>query len=569
MSEFYDLFDGYDREKIDLAVERLRKNDREFICQYYGVRGFNRLKIEELVEKYGITASGVRHKRQSCVDKIANILVNPNGIYSNNEMFYKMYSKYNTQDVFRTLGYLTARCKKVLELYYGLNGNDEMDMKDIAIECGVDINTVNSTLIYGNERLVNILNDMNIFQDSLAEFAESLHIVDNYLNIRDKKIVDIYYECSSVNDLFYRVTKSFNVNYSEARKMINECIRNIKKTVDKINKFNRNNVLFYELFGNYSLEEINSTLDTFGEKRKEIISRYYGINGYNCTEMKDIAKILDVSVSWVSFSIRRDSEKLKFLLKHPNEISMKRRFFKDFSGYEKDLVEKVLVKFSLMHQEILKESYGFNGYKVLSREKICSKYNIDDDSLDRILDFSVKRIKDIIDEGKFNDKSLKYDLDNFKSYLDVLSREEKEIIVRYYGLLGYKEQEIDEIARNLDIDPLSIGLIVEDIEKDMDDNLTNLEFLNKKKKNMDAFLSELMTKDKVKVKKAMSFLNKKEEKVLAMYYGLDSFVKSSNDEIAFFLKIDEKDVEEEVEGIIEKINDNLYNLYYNKGKKNK
>ena len=45
MSEFYDLFDGYDREKIDLAVERLRKNDREFICQYYGVSGFNRLSL--------------------------------------------------------------------------------------------------------------------------------------------------------------------------------------------------------------------------------------------------------------------------------------------------------------------------------------------------------------------------------------------------------------------------------------------------------------------------------------------------------------------------------------------
>lgn len=567
--EFYALFGNFSKSKVNLAIERLRKKDRDFICEYYGIKGFYKLSIGELSQKYGITASGVRNKRKYCVDKIFNILMHPKDVYNNNEKFYQLYSEYEKQDVLYALEYLTPRCRRVLELYYGLNCNDEMDMKDIANEFGIDINSVNSALIYGTERILNILEDLKCFQSSLEIFSHAFSKVEENLSDVDKKIIDIYYNSSSVERFFYKVVSDFSVNYNEAKSMINGCIKNVKKEIQKINKSNKNNVLFCELFGDYKWEEINATLDIFGEKRKEIISRYYGINGYNCTEMKDIAKILDVSVSWVSYSIRRDSEKLKFLLKYPNEISLKKRFIKDFSKHEKELVEKLLIKFSPLHQQILSESYGFKGYKVLTREKLCDKYNINDDSLDKILNASVKKIKSMLEDGRFNDKFLKYEASDFMSYLDFLSNEERAIVVRYYGLLGYNEQNIDEIAENLNIDPVGIGVIIEDIEKNMETNLSNLEFLSRKKKNRNLFLNELLTKDKIKVKKAMSLLTEKEEKVLEMYYGLDSFCRSSNDEIAFLLKINEDEVKELVDSIIEKINDNLYNIYYNNNKVNK
>lgn len=569
MNEFYVFFDGFNKDVINLAMGRLRKKEKEFICDYYGLNGFRKLKIGELVEKYGVSPSSIRQKRRVCMDKIKSILLNPKAAYSNNERFYQMYSKYNIEDVLYSLSYLSFRCKRVLELYYGLNGNEELDMKDIAIKCNTDINSVNSALIYGNDRLSGILEEIHSFEPEFDVFNRNLDGIKNNLSEESKKIIDVYYASSSARQFFYVITKNFNVNYNDAKRLVKKCVKEVRKEMLNLDRGNKGNIIFNQQFGNYSLEQINAVLDLFGEKRKDMFSRYYGINGYKCMGTKDIAKEFNVSMSWVNFAIKRDSEKLKFLLENPNAIDLKVKYAEDFFGYDKSMVEKVLVKFSPNHEKLLSVMYGFNGSKVLSKGEVCSQYNIDQQSLYRILKVSVLRIKEILDDGRFNDKFLKYDSFSFRGYLETLPIIEREIITRHYGLFGYLEEDLDEIARNLSVDPISIGAVIKDIEKEMDTNLASFELLNRKEKNRKLFLNKLIVKDKIKIKKALSLLSEKEEKALFMYYGLSGVSKINKKEIALMLKIRETEVDDEVARIVDKMNDNLYEICYSKGKKNK
>ena len=105
---------------------------------------------------------------------------------------------------------------------------------------------------------------------------------------------------------------------------------------------------------------------------------------------------------------------------------------------------------------------------------------------------------------------------------------------------------------------IEIGLVIEDIVKTLQNCVSDREMEEKRVALKKEFLSKLITKDKLKIKKAVALLDIEEEILLNKYFALSDYNVVDINEILKEKKIvSEEKLDREIELIIEKINNNI------------
>ena len=74
MDGLYKLFKGYSKEEIDVAFNKLKKREQEFLMLFYDRKKYPSITMRELCKKCNLSLSGGRSRIRTSVNNMRFIL---------------------------------------------------------------------------------------------------------------------------------------------------------------------------------------------------------------------------------------------------------------------------------------------------------------------------------------------------------------------------------------------------------------------------------------------------------------------------------------------------------------
>ena len=567
--KFYASFVGYSEEEVNRAIARLNESDRNILCLCYGIDTEKGLMQKEIAELYNASKSGIYYIVKKSTEMVRAFLENPDMVYSHNDEFRSMFADCSKEELEFAFSNFSDKTKQIYFMYYGLENEQEMNMKEIASKFNVSISYVNIVVERNNKTIRELVQfAREDIREPLSKYDdEEIKYALNLIDCDERKVIRMINEFDDNKALLKKISEEFGVSLKNADRILKRSISNLTKVMDKERLGNKKKKTFEEMFGKYDLELVGSAIDNLEPREKAILCSYYGLDGSKYKSMGKIAQNYDVTSAYISLILKNSVEKMHKMLtneEYMDYLSNKKedRYSKAFSGIEFEEVSKALIMFSEKYQDILSKYYGVGNKGKTSIRNLAREYGVEEEKIKALVEAGAESIKRVINNGFDSEIEYyitKYGLDNFKAAINDLSKEEKNIISRYYGINGYKKHSITEIADLLFFDDRELFAIVNDIK----DRLENGNLKVKKKKEellirKKEFKNSLIVKEKRVIDKALSFLSDKEFKAISMYYGFNDKLMNI-EEIAECLDIEEKVVADLIKSGIKRLNKYLEN----------
>ena len=329
---------------------------------------------------------------------------------------------------------------------------------------------------------------------------------------------------------------------------------------------------FYSKFLGYTPTQVNEALLKIDERSRDILTLYYGLNS-----AKNDAKMI-LSKYKISYSLFRSY--LRAAINNlSKELAKEDKFYKLFGDYKPIEVDKALSKLDKKTREIMVLYYGL-GCKKLTGKEIGQKYNFNHSNIEYYIKKGIKHIKQLLGaikrnspEDFFYSKFKEYSKDEINMAINKLENSESDIIMYYYNLAGSKLTGL-EIAEKFNLGNINVRYYIQKIMKKIKNYLENLndadravkpcdrfeteQFLNKEKdfKIMQKkFLSLIEIKNLNILKECLSNLDKREFKLILLYFGLDNKNIMSIEELSESLNVSKDKIYSKITSIIKSIND--------------
>lgn len=566
--EISEMFSGYSMEVVELAISKLKDIDRDIICHYYGLNGYSLLSQKEIAEKISVSINVVSIHLRGALKDVKNILDDPNYIYSNNDKFKFMYSSYSKEDFEFAFLSLTKRNRLIFSMYYGINGEKELTMKEIGEKLRITIGNVNQCIDFSNKKIHSILENKS---DKIKEFIslfsqEDIEKAKMGLKDEIKNIFELALICKDEKKVLKQISLQYNVEIKGAKIMLNRLLSEVEHIIIVSKSADKNRDIFYKMYSSYEKERVLEAVSKLKDRDREIVIRYYGLDGGKAYSYRKIAPIVNLSVARVEKVLKSSLKTITTLLENPDQVKKIDKFDNfsvDFFGYDKENFVNLLIKFDDESREIISRYYGLNGYEVTSKKDLVEKYGFSNVTINNSMKKDVVRIKDILDGVNLDESQEKllellecYGVSDFERVVKNLDGYEIRLLSLYYGLYGCKEFSVKELAKKMRVSEIEAREIINNT------NLKLADCLEKKVKMNNVINRKLMFRKKIKTEnldaaiRAMDFLSSQEAKIIFLYYGLDGKTLLSNKEISELFQVNE----DEVEAIVENAIDNFKNI---------
>jgi len=604
----------YKKKKIMTSLNKIKPDYRKIFMLYYGLNGEDKVTQVELAKMYGCSQMSISRIVNSVKKFLFNELAEFDDNYEDeNREIYQKYNikvlkqenkskenklknlikKYGSESVKNAINRVGKRSKKIIIMYYGLDGKGKKSQKQISEILGITVSCVNSSLYNVHKKIEDICDNKNIYkkdskllclyekygEEKVKKFIENL-------DQKSKEIICYYYgingyDIKSAKD----ISKKYNISEAYVYIIVSKKFELLEKANnDPTSKKNRrksydtsNNEKLLDYYQKYGEETVNNSIIYMKKRRKEVINLYYGLDGNNKKSPKEISEILGITVSTVNSTLYNALKQIEEFCDNINNPKKDSKLPSLYEKYGKQEVNLIVEKLEGPNKDILCYYYGINGYPTMGVNDISLKYNVSRQSVYKIIYRELEKIERIIEDPTFIIKETKNSnklLNFYEKYgekatreaMNLLCKKRKDIINLYYGLEGNEKKSLKEISDIYSIAPNSISAILYNTHKQIEKNLNKV---NREKNNNKNKLLEYYEKyGEEATKAAFNLLKGRRKEVIDLYFGLDGNEEKSIKEISGILGVSISNVSvnlfnahKQIKDILNvKNNDNLLNL---------
>ena len=593
INRYRKLIKEYGVNKVNTAMNKLSKLDRDIILDYY----LFDLSLKDLLEKYDLkNTTGKVHR---IIDSLIEFIEKPDKISVsrkiNEDKFNLLIEEYGNDKVMIAIRLLGEIGEKVITSYYGLDGKGKREYEEISELLGIESKKL-WRLLEG--KLKSLKNNLKNFDNEKEEVikARFKSLIDCYgieeilkvlerFNDKDKKIIFMFFGLCGEKE------KNFNeINYILKCK---DCLLALDKILNKLeekvsftkksNKPDKIKDSLDKLIENYGEERIKKAMSKLENECEEVFSSYYEL--YKKNHLNNVYRKLNekYNISRSYDSINHSLKRLEFILSKPEDKKLKgdvakEEFNKLIEEYGKETVLEQLSKLNKKDRVIISLYLGLGGNKSMSLSEIRKILNIDIESykihntlraLKRHLkNPSIKRSFLMFEQyfDKFGDKKIINEINRLGLY-------SKNAICMYYGLQGKEKKSGIEIGELIGVHRSNIFNLIKTFNEYLDVKLNNSKgdilYFESRFKKLEVILRGLKTGENSKkfvelvdsfgikeVEKSVSILDEKQQKIINLYFGLNGNQIIGKDEMVKHLG---NNISMYVRKSLDKMNDYLLN----------
>lgn len=482
---------NYTAEQIQTCLNLLDNQKKQIIELRYGLNGNNITDVQTIANMFNITMACVYkicskfEQRISLLKTYGNIDVK---LLEKNNTFFKEFLSYKREEVLESLNLLKEESREVIELYYGLNNNSILSVKEIAERFNKNDDWVYRKIVVGKKNIRRLLQgerrlerDIDIFRYfSQYDSLKVLQAIES-LGPLNKKIIELRYGLNKEDKKSIKeIADYLGVNENT----IHQRIKYSKKLMQQFLEpciFEKNPAISKLLsdFNQYPKEKVLEAIKCLDTTKTTVMELRYGLNGNEEVEIEEIAKILCISKNNVYKIISRAKKDLSIILKDPKSLNKLHPFYQCFPEYSLEEVNFVLSLMKQKYKKVLEMRYGLNGEKKVSISLIAGQNRISNDRVSVIVNYTKKQISQRLEEIYGNRKKF---TDNFpgssptliaKAFRTIDLRERR-ILELFYGFNGQPVMDINDIAKLFLITDKEVAKIIIHSKKRMSKLLNQL-----------------------------------------------------------------------------------------------
>ena len=401
---FYSLIGDHDEFFIkNKMVELLNSKQIKVVSLYYGLDGETCKDYDEIAKEMNITVDDVNTIIEHSIESLKTnnnnhrqvderIIYRNANIYEIRNKFYSMFDPYTKQEVDEAVSQLNERRKKIITLWYGLEGEVYSAKSIYNVLNGYNGN-ISEDKLRAIQNIKDYLNRETVIENKKNEFyslfkgysKEEINMEIDKLVPTYKQVINLLYGFNGKIYSNAEISKIHGIKQSIISSYHRRAIGKIKRNLSK-------GETFYSLFEGYSKEEVNNAVSRLDKKSRDIISLFYGLKG-NSQTCEEIANLYASSRQNISSCKKRIIEKIKNNLENPElVIDSRDLFYALFDGYSKEEVNEALSTLNEDSKEIIYLLYGFND-ACLSEVEIAKVYNKSLDGIEYIKDTSIIQMR--------------------------------------------------------------------------------------------------------------------------------------------------------------------------------
>lgn len=242
------------------TLDKLTEQEKQVIKLFYGIDG-EKKQLAEIERILNISRHMVLKHRDTALDKLKDMLPdyiqdeyrNAKPIPSNHKTqspndLYALFPDYTEEQVLKTIKFLNKRNKKFIELRFGLNGKESINVKEIAEMFNTTASKVHSSIIGAKKRIKTLLEyqcslnipkqniqirTKNIFEYFKGYKEEDVLDAINLLKDSDKKIIEMAFGLNNNEFFEYKeISEILNIKGSTLRNRIKDIKVKIRNTLN-------------------------------------------------------------------------------------------------------------------------------------------------------------------------------------------------------------------------------------------------------------------------------------------------------------------------------------------------
>lgn len=552
-----ELYALYGVDKVNEAILTLSNKMKDILTLYYGLNGQERLSAKEISNKLGYSVTNITTTAGQAIKRIEKLINNPKDKRDDKlRKLNDLYNTYGKEKVLNKIAKLNDQAKKILSLYFGLDGSDAKTPIQISETLNISPTKIYNVLYKSIPRLEGKLNKTNKYniKDLFDKYGkETILDLINSLDDKTKKVLKLYFGIDTEIKTIREISIMINIEYYNASNMIARFVKNIDNLLSK-----STNAIYKrdDLLEKYSKEELESLANKLSKKRKLVMTLVYGLYGTSPLKVNEVASRLNVTTATIYNSISQSKRKIEEITSNNGNVNTdavkiknqheentilketKKQKSKKKSAYEalcdkygNDVVYEAISKLKVRQKEIYSLYYGIE-IERKSPKEIAQLYNITINTLTvTIYNINVKlrknfnkqnnnskeneikkpiiesskeessiTEKEIDSKGKIYRKEEIYSslmIDDDKVIEEAISRlpkRKQDLVKIYYGHALYPMLTIEQISRKLNVDEFFLTLSIEQVLADINNELVDME-------------EEKLTSDELKIKRKKEFIS--------------------------------------------------------------
>jgi len=515
------LFEKYDKEKVLDEIAAFNDENKQILVLHYGLNGEEPKTFLEISKMLGVSYKNVFLKHSDSIKRLEKIIENKDKEKTNKLVngLSHLKEQYGEELVNSVIARLTDTSIKILNLFYGLNGQEPMIKEDIAEMMNTSVYNVSNYIYLSLKEIENIINSIRIDDNDLNKLfdmygEEKVLRVINKLNDLNKTIVTLSFG-------LYGEKKLTNIEIAEKFELKNADILAINKK---------------------SLKKIESIIEENNLKKSKLEALYN-----ECAEsnFKDALNKVDASllgyksIEELSENISRDQVMRikKIIDSSQSTLEKKDKISELCSIYGKGVVYEAILQLNDKTKDVLTLYHGLDGNGKKSLKQLAELYNRPSKLVYNSVFTAHKTLEKLIDDGKvFENKRKKinvllekYGEKEVLNFISKLNKDKKQIFIMYYGLNNNEEKNCVEIGDFYNINYVKVGEIIRNILEELEKKL----LLSKKKDSFSGKLIVLYEKyGKNIVNEALEEIKGKNKEIFSYYFGVNNHEKKSVIELA-------------------------------------
>jgi len=550
--QLFDLYPGYTKEQILAVINLLSEENKQIIELYYGLNGKKSISTEEIAKQLNVETNYINNRIYSIEKQIKRRLKNKRFKI---KTIFDLYPEYTENQILGTISTLPLKSRKIIELKFGLNGNKAISFENIAKQLNLEIDYIKIKFQQIKQQIKRRLEKKMFKKESIfdlyPEYSEEqiLGAIDT-LNSKNKKIIELKYGLNGNEFLeTNQIAKYFNTTVAAINSFQWSIEKQIKRRLEK-GIFKKESI--FDLYPEYTKEQILGAISTLNSKNQKIIELKYGLNGRECRENPEIAKEFNIQSSEVSKTINSIQKQIEKRLERGQ--FKKEEIFDLFPGYTKEQILYVIDTLSVDSKKIIELRYGLNGNEAISNVELENQYNVHRAS-SRVYSIMIQ-IKERLEKSKTKDNMILnlypgHTKEQILDIIDTLSGEKKTTLELRYGLNNNEINEIEDIAKQLNITNEDVYTILKLAKSQVKRRLIK-KYNNNNIEIIDC--SKEAQNDKENIKKLINMIdNSKEKEVLLLRLGCINDKYYTEEEIAKILNINKNDVNATIKNGLSKI----------------
>lgn len=418
--DIFELFSKYDKKQVLSAIESLSELNKQIVKTKY--LSDKVVSNKELAKQFNMNENMIA-QRLKYSKKLMLKFLNPQLAKKTSKKIklLKEFNQYSEKQILLAINHLSTVKRSVMELRYGLNGNEQIDIEEIAMQLNRSKSSIYKIISYAKKDM-NILlknpncpNQMHEFYRSFSDYSiEEINLILNLINSHHKEILEKRYGLNGQQRIsISAIAIENNICNSTVSVIINN---SKKKIADKLEEVFANRNCFFNNFSNYAPEKIENSFKFLDLYDRRILEMFYGLHGQPIMNIDEIAKLFLITTKEIVTIIINTKKKI---LKNLQKIDMQEKEnIKTLNNNKnleliKDYVKQLIEQLNdPMEKTVLLLRLGFVRDTNYTEKQIASLLYISEEKVKIIFRTGLVNLKDICvlanQKLEINNKYLKF-----------------------------------------------------------------------------------------------------------------------------------------------------------------